>query len=71
MATLAELHAKLATYQNAEDAIVMGAQSYEIAGRKVTKANLPAIQAKIAELEQRIAALRGNRHGQAVFAGRR
>lgn len=71
MATPAELKADLAMYKDAERAIVLGAQSYEIAGRKVTKAALPTIQAKITELELRIAPLRGNRHGQAVFAGRR
>ncbi|MBU1040246.1 MAG: hypothetical protein KKF77_04005 [Proteobacteria bacterium] len=71
MATLTELQAKLVTYQNAEDAIVLGAQSYEIAGRKVTKANLAEIRTAIRDLELRIATLRGNRNGQAVFAGRR
>lgn len=71
MATLTELQADLAMYKAAELAIVSGAQSYEIAGRKVTKANLAEIRASISALELRIATLRGNRHGVAVFAGRR
>ncbi|MHC1701788.1 MAG: hypothetical protein AB9900_12605 [Humidesulfovibrio sp.] len=71
MATLTELQADLAMYKAAERAIISGAQEYDIAGRKVTKATVFRVQEKISELEQRIATLRGGRHGQAVFAGRR
>lgn len=70
MATLAELKAKLQTYQAAEDAIVLGAQSYEIAGRKVTKASLPVIREAIRELEMRIAMRSHPMHGNVVFGGR-
>lgn len=70
MATPAELKADLAMYKDAERAIVLGAQSYEIAGRKVTKASLPTIQASIRDLEMRLRMAEGNMHGQAVFGWR-
>lgn len=71
MATLAELQADLVMYREAERAIVLGAQAYEVAGRKVTKANLAEIRAAKAELEQRIALLSGPTHGNVVFGARR
>lgn len=71
MATLAELKADLAMYKEAEKAIVLGAQQYEVAGRKVTKANLSTIREAIRELEMRIAMLSGSTCATAVFGGRR
>jgi hypothetical protein len=54
MATLAELQADLVVYKTARDAILSGAQSYGIAGRSVTRANLDTINKEIARLEARI-----------------
>lgn len=54
MATLEQLKAKLAKYEEAEEAIIDGAQSYNINGRSLTRANLPEIRNAIAELEARI-----------------
>lgn len=44
--TLAQAEAQLAAYLAAETAVLSG-QSYEIAGRSLTRANLVAIQAGI------------------------
>lgn len=71
MATLAELKDDLAMYKEAERAIVLGAQSYEIAGRKVSRANLTEIRAGIRDLETRIALSSGTMGGNAVFGARR
>ncbi|WP_034627450.1 hypothetical protein [Desulfocurvibacter africanus] len=54
MASLAELQADLAKYKAARDAALLG-QSYEVTGRKLTRANLRDINEAIAGLEQRIA----------------
>lgn len=71
MPTPAELQADLAMYKDAERAILLGAQAYEIAGRKVSKANLAEIRAGIRDLERRIAMLTQPMHGNAVFGARR
>ena len=70
MATTADLTAELTAYKACRDAIISGAQSYEIAGRKVTKANLAEIRMGIQSLEQRIAIASGGLHGNVVFGGR-
>lgn len=71
MPTPAELQADLAMYKDAERAILLGAQAYEIAGRKVSKANLAEIRAGIRDLERRIAMLTQPMHGSVVFGARR
>lgn len=55
MATTAELQTELTAYRACRDAILSGAQSYSIAGRNLTRANLDYVQAHIDELEARIA----------------
>ncbi|MBU1612387.1 MAG: hypothetical protein KKC99_11150 [Proteobacteria bacterium] len=69
MPTVSELHARLDKYLACEEAILGGAQSYQINGRVVTKATLPGLQKLISELEMRIKAARGGMHGHAVFGG--
>jgi len=54
MATLAELQAELVAYKAARDAILTGAQSYSIAGRSLTRADLAFVQGHIDGLESRI-----------------
>ena len=54
MATTAELQTELAAYKTARDAILNGAQSYSIAGRSITRADLQFLQSRIDELEARI-----------------
>ena len=58
-------------YKAAEKAVVLGAQSYEVAGRKITKASLPVIREAIRDLEMRIAMASGPMHSNVVFGGRR
>jgi len=72
MATLAELQAGLAKYKAARDRILLG-QSYEVSGRKLTRANLRDVEAAIDRLEQRIAIAQGGglRGRTAVFGGSR
>jgi len=43
--TLAQAEAKVTTYLDAIDALLTGAQSYSIAGRTVTRANLKDLEA--------------------------
>lgn len=71
MPTLAELQDELAMYKKAEREILLGAQQYEVAGRKITKATLFRVQEKIADLERRIAMLTQPMHGHVVFGARR
>ena len=66
MTTTAELTATLALYTTARAAILNGAQSYSIAGRSVTRADLTEINAEISKLEARIG--RVGRSGSAVKA---
>ena len=55
MANLTQLNADLAMYRAARDAILTGAQSYSVAGRSLTRANLDDIETQIARIEARIA----------------
>lgn len=71
MPNLTELQADLALYRKAEEAILVGGQSYEVAGRKLTRANLSEIRAAKADLERRIAILTTPQHGNVCFGGRR
>lgn len=71
MPTPAELQDELAMYKKAEREILLGAQQYEVAGRKITKATLFRVQEKIADLERRIAMLTQPMHGNVVFGARR
>lgn len=71
MPTLAELQNELAMYKKAEREILLGAQQYEIAGRKVTKASLPVIREAVRDLEMRIAMLTQPMHSNVVFGARR
>lgn len=72
MADLSKLQADLAKYEAARDAILLG-QSYEVAGRKLTRADLRVIESAIERLEQRIASVKvgGIRSSTAVFGGSR
>ncbi len=54
--TLAQAQAQLDTYLAAETA-VLGSQQYEIAGRKMTRADLSAIQHGISLWNNRVTAL--------------
>ncbi|EGJ50240.1 hypothetical protein [Desulfocurvibacter africanus] len=70
MADLSKLQSDLAKYEAARDAI-LGGQSYEVAGRKLTRANLREVEAAIERLEQRIeiAKAGGISSGSVVFGG--
>jgi hypothetical protein len=72
MATLSELTARLATYQDAEARILSGGQAVTVDGDAYTAANIDAIQREIIRLEQRIAMIRrgGFARSAAVFPGR-
>lgn len=54
--TLAQAQAQLQNYIDAEEAVLTG-QAYEISGRKMTRADLGAIQEGIALWNQRVAQL--------------
>lgn len=54
--TLAQAEAQLAAYLAAETAVLAG-QAYEIAGRRLTRADLQAIQAGIDSWNQRVSSL--------------
>lgn len=54
--TLAQAEAQLAAYLAAETAVLLG-QSYEIAGRRLTRADLEAIQAGIKIWSDRVETL--------------
>jgi hypothetical protein len=51
--TLAQAEARLQNYLDAEEAVLTG-QSYQIAGRQMTRANLAEIQAGIALWNSRV-----------------
>ena len=53
MTNLTQLNADLAMYRAARDAILTGAQSYSVAGRSLTRANLDDIETQIARIEAR------------------
>jgi Family of unknown function (DUF6148) len=61
--TLAQAQEQLDKYLAAETA-VLGGQSYEIAGRKLTRANLSEIQLGIATWDQRVKLLSRNATGR-------
>jgi hypothetical protein len=61
--TQAQAQTQLDAYLAAETAVLSG-QSYEIAGRKLTRANLEQIQAGIATWNQRVIALSGRAAGR-------
>lgn len=54
MATAAELAVELTAYKACRDSILSGAQSYSIAGRTLTRADLSFLQSHIDTLEARI-----------------
>lgn len=60
--TLAQAQAQLDAYLAAETAVLSG-QSYEIAGRKLTRANLGDIQTGITLWNQRVQALAARASG--------
>ncbi len=70
--TLAQAQAQLAAYMAAELA-VLGGQSYEIAGRKLTRADLIAIQAGIKSWNAQVMTLtnqaRGRSRSRTVVVG--
>jgi hypothetical protein len=70
--TLAQAQAQLESYLAAETA-VLGGQAYEIAGRKLTRADLRTIQAGIEAWNGRVKDLsgtaRGRRRSRTVVVG--
>lgn len=58
--------ARLVLYYKAEKAI-LASQSYEIEGRKLTRANLKDVQSMIASLEAKISALKAKLRGRSSF----
>lgn len=54
MTTVASLTTELAAWESARNAILSGAQSYSIAGRSVTRADLRFITDTIRDLQSRI-----------------
>ena len=71
--TLAQAEAQLALYLAAE-ASVLGGQSYEIAGRRLTRANLAEINAGILVWNDRVvtlaAALQGRSRSRTIVPAR-
>lgn len=71
--TQEKAQAQLDAYLAAEVA-VLASQSYEIAGRKLTRANLAEIQQGISTWDERVKALdgksRGRRRARTLVAGR-
>lgn len=61
--TLAQAQAQLDTYLAAETA-VLSSQSYEIAGRKLTRADLDAIQRGVTLWNGRVVALTNHARGR-------
>lgn len=57
--------ARLEEYLRAEQAILQGAQSYQIGSRSLTRANLSEIRAAIAELSAELKATEGVVYGKA------
>jgi len=70
--TLEQAQAQLAIYLAAETA-VLASQSYEIAGRKLTRANLSEIQAGITTWDDRVKKLdrraRGSTRARTIVVG--
>lgn len=66
MITLAQAEAKLTEYLNAESAVLAG-QSYSIAGRQVTRANLKEIREGLSYWEAKVKRL--NRGGLSIRFG--
>jgi hypothetical protein len=77
MASVEDLQNQLSLYQQTEARILNGAQEAQIGGRRYTLASLKDVQAKIKDLEMRLAiaqnTVNGRRvtHSQPVFYGRR
>lgn len=61
--TLAQAEAQLALYLAAEEKVLLG-QSYEIAGRKLTRANLADIQKGVELWQGRIVSLTNRSNGR-------
>lgn len=61
--TLAQAQAQLESYLAAETTVLSG-QSYEIAGRKLTRADLRTIQAGIDAWNERVKQLAGTARGR-------
>ncbi|MBY0243177.1 MAG: hypothetical protein K2X55_28115 [Burkholderiaceae bacterium] len=66
--TLARAQAQLENYLNAETAVLAG-QSYEIAGRKLTRADLQTIQAGITAWDRRCKELGGRGRARTIVVG--
>ena len=58
---------RLLLYLDAEREILLGKQSYEVEGMKLTRANLKDVQNMIAALEKKISALNTQLKGRARF----
>lgn len=68
MSNLEKYKRKLAMWEEAEDAVAIGGQSYETqGGRKLTRADLPEIMKNITLYEGKIASLSGKlRRGRRI-----
>lgn len=74
MATITEIQERLSLYREAEKKILEGNQSWEVAGNKFTRPDLPAIQRMIRSLDSELAMARNGgalSTAAVTFRGRR
>lgn len=67
MTTIERKKARLELYYAAEEAILSGAQSYQIGSRSLTRANLGTIETMIKKLEAEIGVLEDGRSPRKAF----
>ena len=69
MTTIERKKARLELYYAAEEAILSGAQSYQIGSRTLTRANLGTIETMIKKLEAEVGVLEDGRKPRKAFGG--
>lgn len=67
MTTIDRKKARLELYYAAEEAILSGAQSYQIGSRTLTRANLGTIETMIKKLEAEVGVLEDGRKPRKAF----
>lgn len=67
MTTIERKKARLELYYTAEEAILSGAQSYQIGSRTLTRANLGTIETMIKKLEAEVGVLEDGRKPRKAF----
>lgn len=67
MTTIERKKARLELYYAAEEAILSGAQSYQIGSRTLTRANLGTIETMIKKLEAEVGVLEDGRKPRKAF----